>query len=131
MIDKSHEIFTLVATKLRDEINPIKVIGESVAIPTEFPTVTIDEISNVPVHDDSRFMNKYAQVRYRVQVFTTGKSKRTDARQIISIIDEVMQEFNFRCKSMSTLPEVYKSNVYQISSSYEAIIKEDGTIYRN
>lgn len=131
MIDKSNEIFTLVATKLRDEFQGIKVIGESIGVPTEFPTVTIDETYNVPIEEDTRILNQYAHVRYRVQVFTTGNTKRSNARKIYKVVDEVLQGINLKCKSMSTLPEIYNSNIYQITSSYEAIIKEDGTVYRN
>lgn len=130
MVDKSNEIFTLVATKLRDEFKEIKVIGESVDVPTEFPTVTIDEIYNVPIEEDTRSLNQYAHVRYRVQVFTTGYTKRSNARKIYKVIDEVLQSINLKCKTMSTLPEIYNSNIYQITSTYEAIIKEDGTVYR-
>jgi hypothetical protein len=129
MIDKSNEIFTLVATELRQKVDGITVMGESIDIPSKFPTATIDEISNVPVEIDTKSLNEYARVTYRVQVFTTGSSKRSDARNIYKIIDEVLQSINLRCKSMSTTPAVYNSNIYQISSSYEAIIKEDGTIY--
>lgn len=131
MIDKSNEIFTLVATKLRDEFKGIKVIGESVSVPTEFPTVTIDETYNVPIEEDTRVLNQYAHVRYRVQVFANGNAKRSDARKIYKVVDEVLQGINLKCKTMSTLPEIYNSNIYQITSSYEAIIKEDGTVYRN
>lgn len=131
MVDKSNEIFTLVANKLRDEFQGIKVIGESVAVPTEFPTVTIDETYNVPVEEDSRVLNQYAHIRYRVQVFTNGNKKRSDARKIYKVVDELLQGINLKCKMMSTLPEIYNSNIYQITSSYEAIIKEDGTVYRN
>lgn len=129
MIDKSNEIFTLVATELRQKVDGITVMGESIDIPSNFPTATIDEISNIPVEIDTKSLNEYARVTYRVQVFTTGSSKRSDARSIYKVIDGVLQSINLRCKSMSTTPTVYNSDIYQISSSYEAIIKEDGTIY--
>ena len=131
MVEKSNEIFTLVATKLRDEFQEIKVIGESIGVPTKFPTVTIDETYNVPTEEDSRVLIQYAQVRYRVQVFTNGSTKRSDARKIYKVVDETLQAINLKCKTMSTLPEIYNSNIYQITSTYEAIIKEDGTVYRN
>ena len=131
MIDKSNEIFTLVATKLRDEFKGIKVIGESIGVPTEFPTVTIDETYNVPAEEDTRVLNQYAHVRYRVQVFTNGSKKRSDARKIYKVVDEALQLINLKCKTMSTLPEIYNSNIYQITSTYEAILKEDGFIFRN
>lgn len=129
MVDKSNEIFTLVATELRKEFDGITVKGESIDTPSTFPTATIDEISNVPVEIDTRSLNEYARVTYRVQVFTNGHSKRADARRIYKVIDEVLQSINLRCKSMSTTPSVYNTNIYQVSSSYEAIVKRDGTIY--
>jgi hypothetical protein len=131
MIDKSNEIFTLVANKLREEFEGITVIGESIDVPSKFPTATIDEISNMPIEEDSRPINQYAHVRYRVQVFSNATSKRSEARRIFATIDNVLQQINLKCKSMSTTPEIYNSKIYQITSTYEAIIKEDGTIYRN
>lgn len=131
MIDKSNEIFTLVANKLREEFEGITVIGESIDVPSKFPTATIDEISNMPIEEDSRPINQYAHVRYRVQVFSNAISKRSEARRIFATIDNVLQQINLKCKSMSTTPEIYNSKIYQITSTYEAIIKEDGTIYRN
>jgi hypothetical protein len=131
MIDKSNEIFTLVANKLREEFEGITVIGESIDVPSKFPTATIDEISNMPIEEDSRPINQYAHVRYRVQVFSNATSKRSEARRIFATIDNVLQQINMKCKSMSTTPEIYNSKIYQITSTYEAIIKEDGTIYRN
>jgi hypothetical protein len=76
MIDVSNEIFNAVATDLRSAYEGIKVVGEYVSSPTHFPTVTIDEIGNVPTHLDSASSNKYARVTYRVQVFSNLKSAR-------------------------------------------------------
>lgn len=131
MIDKSNEIFNLVAKKLREDFKGIKVIGESIDVPSEFPTVTIDEIYNVPTDKDSKTLNDYAHVRYRVQVFSNSvNGKRSEARKIYSVIDEVLQGLNFQCKSMNTIPEIYNSKIYQITSSYEAVIRDDGVIFR-
>ena len=131
MIDKSNEIFTLVATKLREEFEDITVLGESVDVPNKFPCATIDEISNLPTEEDSRPLNKYADVRYRVQVFSNSENgKRAEARKIYAVIDEVLQGINMKCKSFNPLPEIYNSKIYQITSSYEGIIREDGTIFR-
>ena len=131
MIDKSNEIFTLVAKELREKFEGITVMGESIDVPSNFPTASIDEISNLPIEEDSRPINQYAHVRYRVQVFSNSTSKRSEARRIYATIDNVLQNINLKCKSMSTTPEIYNSKIYQITSTYEAIIKEDGTIYRN
>ena len=69
MIDYSNEIFNAVAADLRSTYEGIKVVGEYVSSPTHFPTVTIDEIQNIPAHLDSGKQPKYASIVYRIQVF--------------------------------------------------------------
>ena len=86
MIDYSNEIFHAVATDLRSTYPGIKVVGEYVLSPALFPTVTIDEISNVPAHLDSAEQPKYAEVQYRVQVFCNGNGKRAKAREIYATV---------------------------------------------
>lgn len=130
MIDKSNEIFTLIATDLRKQFKGIKVIGEYVDIPSEFPTVTIDEISNTPIYKDSKSINDFAEVVYRVQVFTSGEGKRAQARKILGAIDDKLQPLNFSLKTMTTLPQIYNSKIYQITVTFRAVIDKDGVVYK-
>ena len=74
VIDYSNEIFNTVAVGLRSAFEGIKVVGEYVSAPSHFPTVTLDETQNVPVHLDSASYGKYARVQYRAQIFTNGGS---------------------------------------------------------
>lgn len=132
MIDYSNEIFNLISKELKNQFDTIKVIGENISIPTEFPTVTVDEVSNIPTSKDSGTMNKLALVRYRVQVFSNKtKGKRAECRQIFKVVDEIMQGINLTCKSYSPLPDVYNSQIYQITASYEGVIRNDGYIFKN
>ena len=131
MIDYSNEIFTDAATTLRNAVDGITVIGEYVSSPTSFPTVTIDEISNVPKHRDSAKTEKYSTVRYRVQVFSNKSSgKRTEARSIFNVVDNRLSELGFVRKTYTTTPDVYNSSVYQITAAYEAVLGTDGVIYK-
>lgn len=131
MIDYSNEIFNAVATDLRSAFEGIKVIGEYVATPSEFPTVTIDEIQNYPVHLDSAVLNKYAAVSYRVQVFSNKKAgKRAEAREIYKRVDEKLQSMGLYAVSYSTTPAIYNSEIYCITATYGAVIDRDGMIYR-
>lgn len=131
MIDKSNEIFTLVKSALTKEFENITVIGESIDVPSKFPTVTIDEVSNLPTHWDDKSVNDYARVIYRVQVFTNGTGKRALARNIYKNVDKTLMGLNFSAKSYTTIPEIYNSKIYQITTTHEAVVKEDGTIYRS
>lgn len=131
MIDISNEIFDAVAKDLRSAYEEIKVVGEYVASPTLFPTVTIDEIQNVPTHLDSAASNKYALVTYRVQVFSNLKTgKRRQAREIYARLDDVLQELGLFAVTFSTTPTIYNSEVYCITATYEAVVDRNGVIYR-
>ena len=127
MVDKSLEIFAVV----KDAIEGINIQSQNVDIPAVFPTVTIDEVSNIPIEEDDNLINEYASVRYKVQVFTTGDNKRQEARSIYSKIDEALQKINLKAKTFSTIPEIYNSKIYQIEVDYEAVIRNDGVIFRS
>lgn len=131
MIDYSNEIFDAVATDLRSTYEGIKVVGEYVTSPTSFPTVTLDEVQNVPVHKDSGTENKYAEVVYRVQVFSNFKyGKRVHARGIYNTVDKKLQGLGLYAVSYTTTPAIYNSEVYCITATYRGVIDRDGVIYR-
>jgi hypothetical protein len=131
VIDKSYEIFNAVATDLRSLYSGIKVVGEYVATPTVFPTVTLDEIQNIPVHLDSSSENKFADVVYRVQVFSNSPDgKRAQARSIYGAVDAKMQALGLLAVSYSTTPAIYNSEIYSITATYRAVIDRNGVIYR-
>ena len=132
MIDFSNEIFNAVAKHLRSLYKGIQVKGEYVSTPAKFPTVTIDEISNVPVELDSDKTNKYADILYRVQVFSNKENgKRAEAREIYKAVDEKLMELGLFAKSFTTTPAIYNSEIYSITATYGGIISRDGVIYRN
>jgi hypothetical protein len=131
VIDVSNEIFNAVATDLRLTYEGIKVVGEYVATPTVFPTVTIDEIQNIPAHLDSAVHNKYAEVVYRIQVFSNAKTgKRAEARRIFFTVDVKLQELGLYAVTFTTTPAVYNSEIYCITATYRAVVDRDGRVYR-
>lgn len=130
MIDFSNEVFNTAAKNLRSLYSDIQVIGEYVETPAQFPTVTLDEIQNLPVHLDSGATNKYARVVYRVQIFCNGKAKRQKARLIYDDLDRTLMGVGLFAKSYTTTPAIYNSEIYCITATYEGVIGEDGVIYR-
>lgn len=132
MIDFSNEIFNNVAMNLRSLYTGVQVVGEYVETPAKFPTVTLDETQNTPVHLDSATENKYARVVYRCQVFcNTESGKRQQAREIFKSLDSMMMNMGLFMKTYTTVPAIYNSEVYSITATYEGVIGVDGTIYRN
>ena len=130
MIDKSNEIFNIVATDLRSAYSGIKVVGEYVYTPTVFPTVTIDEVQNLPVHLDSAGLPKYAEVVYRVQVFCNDIGKRAKAREIYGTVFERLSSLGLVSVTYSTTPAIYNSEVYSITGTFRGVLDRNGVIYR-
>jgi len=105
VLDFSNEIFSAVAEDLRSVYTGIQVKGEFDPNPAKFPCVTIDEISNVPTHLDSALKNKYAEVVYRVQVFSNkATGKRAEARGIYATVDETLMELGLFAKPIRPHP---------------------------
>ena len=130
MIDFSNEIFNAVATDLRSTYEGIKVVGEYVSSPTLFPTVTIDEISNVPTHLDSAELPKYAEVQYRVQIFCNGTGKRAKARDIYGNVARKLSLLGLVGVTYTTTPAIYNSEIYCITGTFRGVLDRDGVIYR-
>lgn len=133
MIDHLNEIFTLVATRLREEHAGITVTGEYTRQPSKFPTVTLDEIENLTVDslEDSEGAEKYSALTYRLQVFSNKQSgKKAEARAIFNTANSVLYSLGFRRVTYTTTPEIYESTIYSITATYEAIASVDGTIYK-
>lgn len=130
MIEYSTEIFNAVATDLRSAYEGIKVVGEYVASPTVFPTVTIDEIQNIPTHLDSAATPKYAEVVYRVQIFCNGTGKRAKARMIYGTVAQRLSSLGLVGITYTTTPAVYNSEVYNITGTFRGVMDRDGVIYR-
>lgn len=130
MIDYSNEIFNAVAVNLRSLYSDIRVVGEYVETPAKFPTVTLDEIQNIPVHLDSAPENKYARVVYRSQIFCNGNGKRSKAREIFDSLDRELMKLGLYVKSYTTTPVIYNAEVYSITATHEGVIGADGTVYR-
>ena len=130
MIDFSNEIFNAVATDLRSIYPGIKVVGEYVLSPALFPTVTIDEIQNIPTHLDSAEQEKYASVVYRVQIFCNGTGKRAQAREIYGAVAARLSSLGLVGVTYTTTPTIYNAEVYCITGTFRGVLDRNGVIYR-
>ena len=133
MIDFNNEVFTAVATTVRDKHVGITVIGESVRKPSKFPTVTLDETENVMVDqlEDSSKEEKFVGVTYRLQVFSNKQSgKKAEARAIFATADAEMRRMGFQRVTFTVTPEIYESTIYQINATYEAVVSAAGYVYK-
>lgn len=131
MTDYSNEIFTVIGNAVRAKHgNDIAIIGENTNQPASFPCVAMDETYNVPSQLSSSDTEEYSAVTYRIQVFASGEGKRTKAREIFATVADTCYRLNLMRKTYSPTPDVYNSNIYQISATFEADIRSDGMIFR-
>ena len=133
MIDVNNEVFTTVAKSVRANHTGTTVTGEYTRRPSKFPTVTLDETSNVVVGwlEDSSNEEKFAGVTYRLQVFSNKQSgKKAEARAIFATADAEMRRMGFRRVTYTTTPEIYESTIYQITATYEAVVSAAGRVYK-
>ena len=133
MLNFNNEIFTNVATAVRDNHIGTTVTGEYTRKPSKFPTVTLDETSNVMVGwlEDSSDEEKFAGVTYRLQVFSNDKSrKKAQAREIFATADAELRRLGFRRVTYTTTPEIYDSTIYNITATYEAVVSAAGYVYK-
>lgn len=130
MIDVANEVFTAVASAIREQHPTAAVVGENVKMPASFPCVAMDETYNVSAHADSSNEDKFSAVTYRVQVFSTGEGKRGQARTIFKTVSDAFRGLNLIRKTYTTTPDVYNSSVYQITATFEGHVRQDGMIFR-
>ena len=133
MIDFVNEIFTTIASVLREAHPTVTVTGEYTRQPSKFPTVTLDEAQNVMVDrlEDSSNEESFAGVTYRLQVFSNKQNgKRAEARAIFATADAEMRNMGFRRVTYTTTPEIYDSTVYSIVATYEAVVSTAGYVYK-
>ena len=133
MNDFENEIFTAVATDLREKHEGVVVKGEYIRTPAEFPTVALSEVENITVDElmDSSGEEYYSGLGYRLQVFSNKVGgKKAEAKAIFKTADKKICGMGFRRKSYTTTPEIYNSTIFSITATYEAIIDVNGVIYK-
>ena len=133
MIDKLNEVFTNVATVVRNQHTGTTVTGEYTRKPSKFPAVTLDETQNVMVDrlEDSSGEENFAGVTYRLQVFSNKQTgKKAEARAIFAAADAEMRRMGFQRVTYTTTPEIYDSTIYNITATYEAVVSAADYVYK-
>lgn len=132
MIDVESQIYTPIAEALRAAFPGISVSGDYTLAPSSFPHVSIVEQDNYlsTAHADSGDTEKVATLMYQVDVYSNkGIGRKTEARSIMKVIDDLMYKKNFTRLSLSPVPNMEDTTIYRLTGRYRA--ETDGTtIYR-
>lgn len=132
MIDVESQIYTPIAEALRVAFPGIHVSGDYTLAPSRFPHVSIVEQDNYlsMAHVDSGDTEKIATLMYQVDVYSDKASgRKTTARSIMKVIDDLMFKKNFTRLSLNPVPNMEDTTIYRLTARYRA--ETDGTtLYR-
>lgn len=129
MIDVENELFTVVATALRSSFSNIYVTGEAVDAPSKFPCVVFYEDDNYisQVDMDSSWDEKFAVLRYRVDIYSNKASgRKSEAKAIRAVIEPLLYRRNFTRFSSTPINDM-GDNIYHVVTTYR--VKTDGTSF--
>lgn len=133
MIDIENEVFTQIATKLREEFNGISVYGEYIKAPAKFPAVSIEEKANTVYQrtQDSGNIENHASLMYEVNVYSNKKTgKKSECKDIFSVIDDEFSAMGFTRILKDTIPNLEDATIYRMIGRYTAIVSKENEIFR-
>ena len=137
MIDIENKVFNDIAVPLREQFKGIYVVGEFIDLPNSFPCVTLVEEDNFTYtgSQDTSLQENHANIVYTVNIYSNkAKGKKTEAKAIADVIDNLMQDMKFTRTFRSQIPNTDRT-IYRIIMRYSAIVSKgktdgDSTVYQ-
>lgn len=126
MIDIENKIFNDIANAIQAEIQSAVVYSEAIDVPSGFPCVSMEELSNnvYKQSSDSSALENHATITYEFNIYSNLESgKKTQAKQIRDIIDNIMSGYNFTRILSQPMPNIDRT-IYRIVSRYTGIVKQ-------
>lgn len=126
MIDIENMVFDAVSQAVKAKYPKAAVYGEYVEVPAAFPCVTLVEEDNTTYRKTQAANERelHANVMYTINVYTnTTNGKRKQAKDIASIVDDVMQSLKFTRSMKNQLPNADRS-IYRMTMRYSAVVAQ-------
>lgn len=133
MIDIESQVFSRIATRLRDTFNGIYVTGEYVKTPSSFPAVSLVEMDNVPLRrtQTSDSVENHAELMYELNVYSNkAAGKKTECKKIASVVDAEMAAMGFTRTMLNPIPNMDDATIYRILGRYKAVVSNENVLYR-
>lgn len=132
MTDCENEIFTSVATVLREKFPGITVYGRTEQNPSSFPCVCIEEADSF-AHTrtrDSGSNCRHTEVMFEVNIYSNKASgQKAECREIFSAVNDMLESLGFTRLSR-TPAGLDDATKYRICGRFTALISENKTIFR-
>ena len=133
MINIETELFNDVAMEVREYYPNIYMTGEYVKSPPSFPAASLVEMDNT-VYENSQTSSEnenHATLMYEVNVYSNKtKGKKTECKEIISLIDAEMTSLGFSRIMLQPIPNMDDATIYRMTARYRAVVSKDKKIFR-
>jgi len=129
MIDFEVQIFNSVYQTVAPMCAKGKVSNIYIPSPTAFPAASLFELTSVTVRDKQSSTPKenFSQVIYQLDCYAKNKP---DCRALFKAADDKMISLGFTRISGTYLDNYDSTDVFRYTATYEAVIDENGVIYR-
>lgn len=119
MIDCENEVYTRVATILREKFPGIDIAGEYVNAPSSFPHVSITQSDNAAISETMTGSAEMAQVMFEVNVYSNKtEGRKSECKSIMNAIDEVLFKMNFKRLALTPVPNLEDATIYRLVARY-------------
>lgn len=119
MIDCENEVYTRVATVLREKFSGIDIAGDYVKAPSSFPHVSITQSDNAVISGRMTGSAEMAQVMFEVNVYSNkAEGKKTECKSIMNVIDETLFSMNFKRLALTPVPNMEDATIYRLVARY-------------
>lgn len=127
MIDVENYVIDKVAQSISYETPPVQIYSSHVRTPSTFPCVMIYESSNTTFEGTRTVdgVERHAEVRYTIEICTNDTTgKKENAKRLMRIIDDAMQEMGFYRASRQYTFGTNESSVFVALTTYRGLVGE-------
>lgn len=131
MINVFNEIYTELVATLTAYDTKIKSSSVYVNMPSEYPFVSLEEISDRVYErgmDDTEIEN-FDEKDFEINIYTQGNLKKSEGDNIANVVDSLFKSLGFVRQSKTPLQDTNET-IYRIVMRYSGIVSKDHIVYR-
>lgn len=125
MIDIENIVYSKIKDAILAKFPSAFVESSYVEKSTQFPCVSIVESDNAVYTrtQDLSGREHHARVVYECNIYTTGNTKKQQAKSIAAVVDETMNILGFTRSLQSQVPNLERT-IYRFTLRYTAVVSE-------
>lgn len=124
MVDIQSQIFNSLKQHIEQNITNAQVQKDFQSVASRFPTITFYEIDNSEFEHTLDYKQRYSNLAFQIDIFTIGGDKESQARNISSLVNEVMgDKFHMKRIFSNQLSNADK-DIYRYTMRYSCKIDE-------